>query len=180
LPGRAVMAGRRDLREDLRQLRVFIGRLIARQNRRLSPEQPARWWPAKTFFRTASFARLQKPGIDSADYHFGRLCGVVPRGGDEGWRPDIRGYESPLVEVFEQPDRAGSSRREIAAGSDARLQGFGTAAITIAGVELPFITLPTLPLRQRTYFHLRGAARRGRCDGLRLNLHHHAVPRQTP
>ena len=66
-----------------------------------------------------------------------------------------------LNNLIEQDHRGVKSRLAPMLG----FKGFRTAAITIAGVELPFITLPTLPLRQRTYFHLRGAARRGRCDG---------------
>ena len=67
----------------------------------------------------------QKPGMRPADHHAGWLRGLAPRGArDEGRRSVARGYEASVLEILEQPDRAGSSKHQVEGARHARLQTF--------------------------------------------------------
>ena len=119
--GRSVVACGRDLREDPRLLGpICTGRWIVRANTvdfRLSPKRDVA--AAKAFFRKA----IEGQGASPADHHAGRLCRIAPRRArDEGRRGTARRYQAAVIEISEQPDRAGPSGCETADRSDARVQ----------------------------------------------------------
>src|ERR1700730_4394083 len=86
-----------------------------------------------------SFVGDQKPKPPAlpADNHAGRLRRIAPCGAraESRWLA-AREDQAALIEIPEQPDRAGPSGCEAAHCCDARLQGIRNAAITIAGIEL--------------------------------------------
>ena len=67
----------------------------------------------------------------------GWLCGISPSGAraESRWLAAL-GHEAALVEIPEQPDRAGPSRRKQRIAVMLGFKGFRHAAITIAGIEL--------------------------------------------
>src|SRR5467141_2374203 len=71
-----------------------------------------------------SFVKDQMPTALPADNHAGRLRRIAPCGAraESRWLA-ARKHDAALVEIPEQPDRAGPSGREAAHCCNARLQG---------------------------------------------------------
>ena len=114
------VAGIRNLREDPRQVGIFVQSGRSRgKNRGLSSQRPARCCRGQGVLSESN----QKSRTAPSDHHIGRLCGLAPRRtrDERYWRTTGR-HDVALVEVSEQLDRAGSPRCETTHRSNARLQ----------------------------------------------------------
>jgi transposase-like protein len=152
-PDRAFLAGRRNLREDPRRVGIFVSAVDREGNTvdfRLSGRRDV--GAAKAFFRKAMKSHGAPPGTITLDGYAAshRAVREMKADGELTGGTKVRSSKY-LNNLIEQDHRGVKSRLRPMLG----FKSFRTAAITIAGVELPHRI-------KKCQFDLRGLRLQGR------------------